>query len=156
MSLVPLNNVALCFAVVDEADLALVSKHTWTRSKCKRTFYAMTTIDGKTVLMHRLLMGLAGPQVDHENGCGLDNRRENLRHATREQNARNTCRRSDNTSGVKGVYEDKRRGTWTANVFANGRRHYRTGLASREAAELQAQQLRRELHGEFACDGRTE
>lgn len=41
--------------------------------------------------------------IDHVNGNGHDNRPENLRYATHKENAWNSKKRSNNTSGVKGV-----------------------------------------------------
>tara|TARA_R100000995_G_scaffold71191_1_gene39828 strand:+ start:267 stop:914 length:648 start_codon:yes stop_codon:yes gene_type:complete len=58
--------------------------------------------------VHRLIMGFPeGMDVDHINGNGLDNRRENLRVCTRSQNAMNKKLRSDSTTGYKGVYKCK-------------------------------------------------
>ena len=58
--------------------------------------------------VHRLVMGSPeGMDIDHINGNGLDNRKENLRACTRSQNAMNKKLRSDSTTGYKGVYKVK-------------------------------------------------
>jgi hypothetical protein len=50
----------------------------------------------------------------------LDNRRENLRICTNAQNIQNSKRRSDNTSGFKGVSFEKDSGKWVARVTIPG------------------------------------
>jgi len=60
------------------------------------------------VLIHRLIMGFPeGMFIDHINGNGLDNRKENLRVCTPSQNCMNKKLRSDSTTGYKGVYKIK-------------------------------------------------
>jgi len=54
--------------------------------------------------------------IDHLNGDPTDNRIDNMRDVTREINARNRRKNPRNTSGVNGVYRDKRRGTWYVSV----------------------------------------
>ncbi len=61
-----------------------------------------------SALVHRLIMGFPeGMHVDHINGNGLDNRKENLRVCTPSQNSMNKKLRSDSTTGYKGVYKCK-------------------------------------------------
>jgi HNH endonuclease len=93
------------FALVDliDADLADVK---WFLSGGR---YARRRTEkngkGKHIAMHHIILErklgrpiTKGIVVDHINGEGLDNRRENLREATRAQNMRNLRLRSDNTS----------------------------------------------------------
>ncbi len=141
----------------DQEDLhTVLSFLPWQATPGKNgVFYATAAIGGVTILMHRLIARAAlHDLVDHKNGDGLDNRRENLRVVTHTENAWNMDRRSDNKSGFKGVYLDPRRGTWNFSVSAHGRRHYGSGYATVELANQAAQQLREKLHGEFACHGR--
>lgn len=55
-----------------------------------------------------------GLEVDHINRNKLDNRRENLRLVTPEQNARNKTKSKNNTSGYKGV--SLNRGRWMVTI----------------------------------------
>jgi hypothetical protein len=102
------------------------------------------------VIAARMGLQIDGYEVDHRNGDTLDCRRANLRRATRLQNAKNISRRSDNTSGVRGVGWDTRRQLWRARIAVDGRRislgHFPTLPA---AARAYAKAARR-YHGEFA------
>lgn len=137
-------------AVIDAADAALVGKYRWRASRHSRNvWYATTTIGRKTVYMHRLLLPDA-VMVDHTNGDGLNNRRENLRPCTQAQNLHNSGMSKRNTTGNKGVHFDKSRNKWAANIGIEGRMinlgRFTTkdeAVAARKAAELK-------YHGDFA------
>tara|TARA_R110002110_G_scaffold393541_1_gene607347 strand:- start:32 stop:664 length:633 start_codon:yes stop_codon:yes gene_type:complete len=67
--------------------------------------YAMDSRHRQSI--HRLVTNAPkGMDVDHINGNGLDNRKENLRLCTRSQNAMNKKLRRDSSSGFKGVHYD--------------------------------------------------
>lgn len=100
-------------ALIDDADLPLVRDIAWRAAPIKRgngKCYAACTVNRPkktTVYMHRLIAGLLpGQMVDHINRDTLDNRRENLRPASRSQNAANTDQ-AVGASGFRGVYFDK-------------------------------------------------
>lgn len=57
--------------------------------------------------------------VDHQDRNPKNNRKYNLRIATQDMNCKNTSLRSDNTSGVKGVYYEKRTNKWVAEIVCN-------------------------------------
>jgi hypothetical protein len=59
--------------------------------------------------------------VDHVDGNTLNNTRANLRIATPTQSHWNSRKRSNNTSGYKGVSWDKRAKVWAATFKINGR-----------------------------------
>lgn len=105
------------FAIVDKEDVPKVKRHKWHVQEGRGTPYAHTTINGKTLSMHRYLMGGDNnKEIDHINRDGLDNRKSNLRYSTKSQNRANVGIRKDNTSGYKGVCLDKRRGKWRAYI----------------------------------------
>jgi hypothetical protein len=140
-------------ALIDEEDADAVLNHKWhVRREGRRLYYAATNVhrDGqRTILrLHTFLTGW--PIVDHQNHDGLDNRRSNLRQATKCQNQQNQRLRSDNKSGYKGVFWDKRDRKWHARIRANGRavslRYHLTAEDAARAYDAAA----RELHGEFA------
>ena len=106
-------------ALIDDADIHLVSGYRWRNLQG----YAFAMIDRKLVSMHSLLLDVdQGLLRDHKNGNTLDNRRLNLRAATKAQNARNSKLRVDNTSGFKGVYWNKQYQKWKAQIRIGSKR----------------------------------
>ena len=86
--------------------------------------------------------------VDHINHNGLDNRRPNLRLATRSQNAANLGPYANNTSGYKGV--DFNRGKWRARIREGGVRYFLGYFETAEDAARAYDTKAHELFGEFA------
>ena len=80
--------------------------------------YAHVWVDGKTQLTHRVLWESAfgpipkGKMIDHINGDKKDNRLENLRCVTAQQN-------QYNRACTKGFSWDKSRGKWRAQITHN-------------------------------------
>jgi hypothetical protein len=54
--------------------------------------------------------------IDHINRNPLDNRKSNLRPVNKSQNSMNRSLRSDNNSGIVGVYWDKEKKKWRAQI----------------------------------------
>jgi AP2 domain-containing protein len=59
---------------------------------------------------------------DHVTGNGLDNRRENLRQATKAENGRNRRVRIDQKTPYAGITQRKRDGRWCARIRVAWRR----------------------------------
>lgn len=77
------------------------------------------------IYMHREVLGLADDdrrQVDHINGDKLDNRSANLRAVSRTGNGLNR-HTATGTSRFRGVFWNKQRGKWRAQVAVAGRNH---------------------------------
>lgn len=104
-------------ALVDSDAVHLVFGHKWWAVKKGPRFYAVTDVKRKRVYMHRLLL-CTNLDVDHINGDGLDNRRANLRAATRQENVSN-MRKRPGSSKFKGVCWDKRRDKWMAKIMVD-------------------------------------
>jgi hypothetical protein len=144
-------------AIVDEDDADIVADRHWILMVKGHRQYAYTYRQprqnncNKKLLLHRLILNAPdGIMVDHINGDGLDNRRENLRLATLTQNFHNSTKHRDGTqSRYKGV-ESRPRGRWRARICVNGIRI----SAGEFATELEAAQAydraARLHHGEYA------
>lgn len=100
-------------AVIDACDVPIVKCYNWHVDAHKKHFYAAAgaVIDGKPtrIRMHRLLSGAdKGQYVDHIDGDGLNNRRDNIRVCRQRDNMRNRKMPTTNSTGYKGVWWDKR------------------------------------------------
>jgi hypothetical protein len=119
------------------------------------------TIEGKTVMLHRLVTGTTDPTVliDHKHHDTCDNRKSQLRDATVTTNRRNT-RKSKGNSQYLGVYYDAKRDRFAASIQYNDpgtkrRRNRHLGYfpptAEGEWEAAQAYNTRaKEDYGEFA------
>ena len=84
------------YACIDDSDYSCITSqvHTWHACPGKQTFYArgLCLQTGRKVLMHRLIMGSPPSSflvVDHIDGQGWNNTRDNLRWASHRLNAEN-------------------------------------------------------------------
>lgn len=115
--------------IVDDSEFEKLSKMSWCVSPIGNKFYALhfdrASKGNRRVCtpLHRLIMDApSGMVVDHINGDTLDNRRQNLRLATHQQNCFNQPLKSCNTSGYKGVSRNNKRGKpWRARIRINGK-----------------------------------
>lgn len=87
----------------------------------------------KRIYFHRLVLPVDN-QVDHISGDTTDNRRENLREATIQENMLNLQKKSNNTSGVRGVSYHKTRNEWKVDFTYKKQRFYLKGMETFEEA----------------------
>lgn len=80
----------------------------------------------------------------------LDNRRANLRLATKSQNQMNRRIQRNNTSGFKGVHLFKRTGKFRAYIMVQGKEKHLGYFATAEEAHVAYVKAAVEIHGEFA------
>jgi len=108
--------------------------------------YIQVRIEGQSYPLHRIIWvyvyGVFPDQIDHINGARDDNRIQNLRSVTNQENRKNCARHSNNKSGVTGVSWHTRDKTWLANIGVDGKlRHLgyfddkKDAIAARRAAE---------------------
>lgn len=137
--------VEVARAKIDHESRTLVCGSRWSFHTGR---YARGKVNGKAILMHRLIAGFAG-HVDHINRDGLDNRRSNLRPASYSENAMNRDINIRNAVGYKGVRKNKEK--YEARLGLNGKRcslgHFNSALEAAIAYDKAALNL----HGEFAA-----
>lgn len=149
--LIPLEEILLSPEDKDLLDLG------WRYGGWKKE-YAAITEGGKTKLLHRIIMErLLGHElesdilVDHVNRKPMDNRRNNLRLANKQQNCCNASLSSLNKSGFRGVNFHKATNKWTAAITHKGVRTYIGVFENKEDAAAAYQTKSLELHGDFAA-----
>lgn len=139
-------------AIVDDEAFERASVLRWSMHPTGYVTAAVRVNDKvHTFYLHRFVLGYTGSmKIDHRNRNKLDCRKENLRIATPTQNNANCLKRSNNTSGYKGVCRHPKNDTWQIKIGHQGKTIY-IGCHPDviEAAKLY-DQAARDLYGEFA------
>jgi hypothetical protein len=156
--------------LIDDEDATMVARYKWHLLTKRTRSYAATNLpdgprhpDGRRnrrkLLMHNLLCPPPpGRETDHKNGDGLDNRRHNLRTATRTQNNANQGKRPNATSAYKGVSRKAHAHSrpWVAAIKHAGHAHHLGYYPTPEHAARAYDAAARELFGEYARPNFTE
>lgn len=138
-------------AVIDERDLEKISAHRWCAHKKRGKWRAIARTGGATLYMHRLIARPPnGRVVDHVDGDGLNNTRENLRICTGSQNLCNRGRQVNNTSGYKGVALHRPSGRWYAWIQYKNTRTCLGCFGDPKDAARAYDRAAIQLHGRFA------
>ena len=145
------TEIELChgeIVFVDDADAVLVDNYSWQLSA---RGYARSTIQGKSVQIHRLIMAAKeGDELGHANGNKLDNRRKNLRFGKHSEHTANQKLRVNNKSGLKGVSWEKTRGKFRVTIRKDYKKIYVGRFDDLEAAERAYNRAARHYFGKFA------
>ena len=145
--------------IIDTEDYDKIKKYRWWISKKKKdhTFYVMAHIYyGKERLkkkLHRIILNIDDSKilVDHKNFDGLDNRKNNLRSCTYQENAMNRQIIKTYSSKYKGVCLDKAYKKWVANIKFNDKTIYLGRFNDEEQAAKAYNEKAKELFGKFSC-----
>lgn len=139
--------------IVDDCDAGILFEHAWRKNS---DGYIIRTCprDGgprKISLLHReIISAKQGESVDHINGVTWDNRRQNLRICTHQENVRNQRTNSKNTSGYKGVFWHAKAGKWCVHIRKNGKGKH-VGLFEKAHDAARAYNVAAQVeYGEFA------
>ena len=119
--------------------------------------YSRIGLYGKQYKLHRIVFlfhyGYLPKSVDHIDGNPSNNHIENLRECTQIENCRNSKRRSDNRSGIKGVCWHKQHEKWYASISVNKKQCFIGLFSELEGAKDAVDKERIKHHGEFANYG---
>jgi hypothetical protein len=142
-------------ALVDDDVFEQVKDFTWCSwaRPGMRTRYAMCgRMFGKPARLHRVVLGVTDPKVeiDHINGDGLDNRRENLRVSDRTGNNCNKPAYLSSKSGIKGVHWSAKCNSWIAQIQFNKVKYALGHFPTKEDAAAAYDRAAVALHGSFA------
>ena len=145
-------------AIVDEDDFPALSRFSWYAWKSNSgIFYARRSakVNGKEVkiYMHRQILGLSegdSREADHVSLNTLDDRREDLRISTHEQNCCNRKKPLSGSNRLKGASLMKTTGRWEAYITLNYRKIHLGYFDTQEEAHAVYWSAAKKLHGKFA------
>jgi len=148
------------WALVDD-EVALIAPkfHLW-KHKTTDKLYGKRAIkvDNKwtTQLLHRFVLEYykidAPVYIDHINGNGLDNRKDNLRASSGTQNQGNRNLNKNNKSGCRGVSWRKDKGKWRAEIKIDGKSKHLGSFDDIVIAARMRDRAAIEHFGKFAFD----
>ncbi|QKF94703.1 putative HNH enonculease [Fadolivirus algeromassiliense] len=127
-------------ALISEIDYEIISKYKWSQDN---RGYVFGSVNSHRIYLHRFIMKAGeGVLIDHINNNKLDNRRENLRFATKKENNMNKKKtiKSITTSKYRGVSFKKRDNHYHSRIMINGKEislgYYKTDIEAAEAFDM--------------------
>jgi len=110
---------------------------------------------GEHQIVFLMFNGYLPKVLDHVNFIRNDNRIENLREVTTQENCINRSMYKNNKSGYKGVCYDKSKNKWVVTIQLNKKKKHIGYFEDVELADLVSQEAISKYHGKFANYGRT-
>lgn len=139
---------------LDNNDFDSIKNIKWWVVKEGRRYYCACydRITGNRGLkMHVYLMKSEGLKIDHIDQNGLNNRRNNLRIATHQENRINSPMAKNNKSGYKGIYFEPKKKLYRAMIGFNGKNIAGGRFKNKLLAANRYNELALRYFGEFAC-----
>jgi hypothetical protein len=116
--------------------------------------YIRVRVCGVVQRLHRMVFlyhkGYLPKVIDHINNDRTNNRIENLREVTQQQNCLNRVAHKNNRSGYKNVFWHSAMNKWSVQISINSKRRVFGYYDDVELAGLVAEEARAKFHGEFA------
>lgn len=144
------------YILFDRKDFKIIDRYVWHLHSAgyaatNDKYYYRSTKKRRMIYMHRLIMDAPKDKcVDHINGNRLDNRKCNLRLCAKSENLDNSRKYGKTTSAYMGVYWDKNRLKWHANISIKNR-HIHIGSFDKEIDAAKARDVyAKRFRGEFA------
>ena len=134
------------YALINDKDFERISKFKWhSTGKAIKNSY--------NVCLSKMVKNI--PQkdkriIDHINNNIFDNRKQNLRIVTDQQNHWNRKINKNSTSGFKGVSWEKRYKKWHAYIRKNGKRYNLGRFENKILAAKKYDRKAKELFGKYA------
>jgi hypothetical protein len=133
--------------IIDLDDVEKCKLHKWHKKESIRgKEYIFTRINRKIIRLHRYILNFwdLNLEIDHIDGNGLNNRKNNLDTCTHQQNMQNQRKLpSNNTSGYIGVIWNKKNKCWNSQIKINKKHIYlgsfyniENAISSRKEAEI--------------------
>lgn len=140
----------------DKEDYEIIKPYYWTINGNKPEYaIAKDSSIDRTIIMSRLVMGLNygdKEEVDHINHDVHDNRKQNLRICNRAENNWNISIRSNNKSGVTGVFWNKSLNKWLAYLVHNKKRYNLGYFTDFNEAVKTRKEAEEKYFGEYSYD----
>ena len=134
--------------IIDTSEVEKIRRYKW---HLQSKGYAAARINGKIVLLHRLIHNTPNNfETDHKNRDKLDNRKANLRKCSTSQNQINSKINNNNTSWAKGVWWNRQTKKWESSIWKNNKKHYLGLFVEKQDAIKAYSEKAIKLFGDFA------
>jgi hypothetical protein len=147
-------------ALVDDEDYDWLNQWKWFAKRDEHRFYVEThdkNDHSKHLRMHRVITNCPSNMVvDHIDGNGLNNQKDNLRICTNRQNCKNRRINKNNKSGYCGVDLDKNlydkgyKNYWRVRIRVKDRESYIGHFNTKKKAALAYNEAAKKYFGDFA------